>query len=222
MTRRIQAVVFDLGETLVNENRLWSMIARYSGITDFTLFGMMGAVIERREHHRSIFSLMQIESVDPDIIGYELGLQDLYPDVVPALRSLHAAKYRLGVSGNQPEGAAEQTSQLGLPFEMVASSATWGVSKPDPAFFQRMMESFDLPADAMVYVGDRLDNDIFPAIAAGMHAVFIRRGPWGHIHALWPEAEQVPHQIRGLSELFPILERLNADSATSPEDRVTP
>jgi FMN phosphatase YigB (HAD superfamily) len=215
MTRRIQAVVFDLGETLVNENRLWSMIARYSGITDFTLFGMMGAVIERREHHRSIFSLMQIESVEPAIIGYELGLQDLYPDVIPALRSLHAAGYRLGVSGNQPEGAAEQTSRMGLPFEVVASSAIWGVAKPDPAFFQRVTESFDLPPDAIVYVGDRLDNDIFPAIAAGMHAVFIRRGPWGHIHALWPEAEQVPFQIRGLSELSPILERLNAEAAST-------
>jgi FMN phosphatase YigB (HAD superfamily) len=30
-------------------------------------------------------------------------------------------------------------------------------------------------------VGDRLDNDIRPALAAGMVAVFLRRDPWGYI-----------------------------------------
>ena len=33
----------------------------------------------------------------------------------------------------------------------------------------------------IAYVGDRADNDVGPAIAAGMVGVHIRRGPWGHL-----------------------------------------
>jgi FMN phosphatase YigB (HAD superfamily) len=31
---------------------------------------------------------------------------------------------------------------------------------------------------AVAYVGDRLDNDVRPAAAAGLRAVWLRRGPW--------------------------------------------
>jgi FMN phosphatase YigB (HAD superfamily) len=46
-------------------------------------------------------------------------------------------------------------------------------------------------------VGDRVDNDIDPAIAAGLVAVHIRRGPWGHLHP--PPAQAIA--IRSLDEL---------------------
>jgi FMN phosphatase YigB (HAD superfamily) len=212
MSRRIKAVAFDLGETLIDETRLWSQVAQYAGVPEFTLFGMLGGMIQRREHHHSLFGLMQIESVDPNILGYQIERGDLYPDAVPTLRQLKANGYRLGVSGNQPEGAAEQTVLLGLPFDFVRSSAIWGVAKPARAFFERIAAEFDLEPDEIVYVGDRLDNDVFPARDAGMHAVFIRRGPWGFIHSLWPEAAEAPHQIRSLSELPHLIERLNAEA----------
>jgi FMN phosphatase YigB (HAD superfamily) len=31
----------------------------------------------------------------------------------------------------------------------------------------------------VAYVGDRVDNDVLPALAAGLVAVHVRRGPWG-------------------------------------------
>ena len=34
------------------------------------------------------------------------------------------------------------------------------------------------PAE-VAYVGDRVDNDVRPALAAGLVAVHLRRGPWG-------------------------------------------
>ncbi len=37
------------------------------------------------------------------------------------------------------------------------------------------------PAASVAYVGDRVDNDVVPSAAAGMRAVWIRRGPWGVI-----------------------------------------
>ncbi len=36
-----------------------------------------------------------------------------------------------------------------------------------------------MPSEVL-YVGDRLDNDVLPAKSAGMQAVLIRRGPWGY------------------------------------------
>ncbi|MDQ3539884.1 MAG: HAD family hydrolase [Chloroflexota bacterium] len=212
MTGTVKAVVFDVGETLVDETRHWATVARYAGVPEFTLAGVLGGLIERREHHRSIFGFMQIESVDPNIVGYRIEAGDLYPDVVPVLQQLKAAGYLLGVTGNQPEGAAEQMDALGLPLDLVASSAIWNVSKPDPRFFERIAREMDLAPDQIVHVGDRLDNDILPAQEIGMHAVFLRRGPWGYLHATWPEMAGVAHTIDGLTGLHEIIERIDAQS----------
>lgn len=208
-TGRIRAIVFDQGETLENETRFWSSVAHYAGVPELTLHGVLGGLIERRESHRSIFNVMQIESVDPRSIGYQIEATDLYPDVMPVLKQLSHAGYRLGVSGNQPEGAIEQFKQLGLPLDFYASSTLWRVAKPDPRFFQRMAEDLELQPDEIVYVGDRLDNDVLPAQAFGMHAVFIRRGPWGYLHATWPEASEVRYRIDSLTELPKLLETIN-------------
>lgn len=212
MTGQVKAVVFDVGETLVDETRHWATVARYAGVPEFTLAGVLGGLIERREHHRSIFGFMQIESVDPNIVGYTIETGDLYPDVVPVLQQLKAAGYLLGVTGNQPEGAAEQMDALGLPFDLIASSAVWNVSKPDPRFFERIAQEMDLSPDQIVHVGDRLDNDILPAQEIGMHAVFLRRGPWGYLHATWREMADVAHRIDGLAGLHEVIERINAQS----------
>jgi FMN phosphatase YigB (HAD superfamily) len=53
----------------------------------------------------------------------------------------------------------------------------------------------------IAYVGDRLDNDIRPALAAGMLTVLVRRGPWGHIHGANPDAAQAQVRIDSLDEL---------------------
>lgn len=212
MTRQIQAVVFDIGETLVDETRHWAAVAQYAGIPELTLMGVLGGLIERREHQRSLFGYLQIESVDPNTFGYEIELQDLYPDVVTVLRQLKTAGYRIGITGNQPLGAIEQVVALGLPVDFAGSSADWGVAKPEPDFFARIAEGLGLAYDQILYIGDRLDNDVLPAIAIGMHAAFIHRGPWGYLQATWPEAVQVAHRIDNLNGVHRVLERLNATS----------
>lgn len=71
-----------------------------------------------------------------------------------------------------------------------------------------MIRELRLPPKAIAYVGDRIDNDVRPASAAGMVAVFIRRGPWGWIQAgrdRPPEADLV---IDSLAELPEALRRL--------------
>jgi FMN phosphatase YigB (HAD superfamily) len=92
--------------------------------------------------------------------------------------------------------------------DFVASSARWGVEKPDPAFFRRIVTESGVEPDRIAYVGDRLDNDVLPAIDAGMAGIFLRRGPWGFIHASWPEVARARIRLETLDELPAALDRL--------------
>lgn len=209
---KIKAVVFDQGETLINETRFWSSVAAYAGVSDFTLFGVLGGLIERRENHRSLFNIMQIESVDPGTIGYQIETRDLYPDVVRTLTRLKHDGYILATAGNQSANVEGEMAGLDLPVVLNATSAGWGLFKPDPAFFLRIAEELQLDPGEIMYVGDRLDNDYFPAKAAGMHAVFIRRGPWGNLHSTWPEISDVKHQITDLGQVPNIIAEIERAS----------
>jgi FMN phosphatase YigB (HAD superfamily) len=57
------------------------------------------------------------------------------------------------------------------------------------------------------YVGDRIDNDILPAQAAGMRGIFVERGPWGRIHAQRGDAARADVRVHALLELAETLAR---------------
>jgi FMN phosphatase YigB (HAD superfamily) len=126
---------------------------------------------------------------------------DLYPDAVACLRELRAAGYRLGVAANQPAAVADVMRSLGIEFDLVGMSAAWGLEKPDPAFFTRIADELELPSRAIAYVGDRLDNDVRPARAAGMVAIFVRRGPWAWIQARRDDPPEASLVVESLAEL---------------------
>ncbi len=205
----IRAVVFDVGETLVDETRHWGEWADWMGVPHLTFFGALGAVIERRGHHREVFQMVRpgfdlkaaIRAREAAGWRYHFQPTDFYPDAESCLAALRMAGYRIGIAGNQPEGAVEALQAAQVVADFIASSTGWGVEKPSPAFFARVVEAAGVAAHEIAYVGDRLDNDVLPARAAGMTAVFIRRGPWGVIHAQWAEAAQATVRIESLSEL---------------------
>jgi HAD superfamily hydrolase (TIGR01549 family) len=213
---RPRAVVFDVGETLVDETRHWGEWADWLGVTRLGFFGAFGAVVARGAQHREVFELVRpgidlaAEQARRAAAGWRYTLEptDFYPDALPCLRSLRGAGFKVGVAGNQPEAAETALAALGVPADFVASSARWGVEKPDPGFFAKVAEAAGEAPGAIAYVGDRLDNDVLPAKAAGMTAVFIRRGPWGLIHAASPEAARADLRIETLSELPALLTRL--------------
>ena len=200
--RGIEVVVFDVGETLVDESRAWTELAVRAGLTPLTLMGALGAVIERGDDHRTVWDVVGVEAPTgfPRITG-----DDLYPDALPCLRSLRAAGLAVGIAGNQPAGAEEQLRAAGFEADFIASSAAWGVAKPSSAFFDRVVVEAGRPAGTILYVGDRLDNDVLPARAAGMRTAFIRRGPWGVIHAQRDEVALADLRISSLAELLPVI-----------------
>jgi HAD superfamily hydrolase (TIGR01493 family) len=211
----IRAVFLDVGETLVCEDGVWRSWAEWYGVPPLTLMGVLGAVIERRGDHLDAlrtfdpaFDLAAAEAARGG--GYALSAADLYPDAVPCLASLKASGYLVGVAGNQPPEVSERlVRSLGLDLDVVASSAAWGVEKPDPAFFARVASSVGLAPGEVAYVGDRVDNDVVPAKAAGMVAVFLRRGPWGYVHASWPEAAAADLRVDSLENLSQALRTID-------------
>jgi HAD superfamily hydrolase (TIGR01662 family) len=215
----IRAVVFDVGETLVDETRAWSAWADWLGIPRLTFFAVCGAVIARGgSDHLEPFRILrtgmdlaaEVRKREAAGLPDTILAEDLYPDAAACLRAVRDAGYRVGVVGNQPARSEAALREMALAVDLVASSSSWGVHKPDPRFFERVAEEMALPVAEIAYVGDRVDNDVRPAAAAGMTAIFIRRGPWGWIHGLDGDPAEAAVTIGSLEDLPDALERLRA------------
>ncbi len=198
-------VCLDVGEVLIDETRLWSTWADVLSISRFTFLATLGGAIARGGDHREAFALLGCDDWaerEPAVQHAYGGFQpeDLYADALPAIASLRAAGIGVAVIGNQPERRHAELLALGLEVDVLAMSDALGVQKPDPAFFTRVLDLLGgPPPDRVAYVGDRVDNDVLPSAAAGMRAVWLRRGPWGVLHRDVEGAAAL--QIKSLSAL---------------------
>jgi FMN phosphatase YigB (HAD superfamily) len=207
-------VVFDLGETLVDETANWGRYADYLGVPRLTFFAVLGAVIAQRRPHTDVFGYFRpgfdvvAEERRKAAAGFPWGFteDDLYADALPALQRLREKGYRLAVMANQPVQAVPFLASL--PVDSYATSAQWSVAKPDPAFLERVVAELGSDPGEIAYVGDRVDFDVLPAKSAGMVAVHVRRGPWGVLHSRWPEAAAADLRLDALDDLPDALDRL--------------
>ncbi|GAB2917102.1 HAD family hydrolase [Streptomyces mayteni] len=133
-------------------------------------------------------------------------------DVRPALARLREAGLWLGIAGNQTVRAGGMLRELfASDVDLIGTSDDWGASKPDPTFFERVVEVVPVPTAETLYVGDRLDNDIWLATEAGFRTALIRQRPWGTIQQHDPEAARLPTmRIDSLAELPELIARFNA------------
>lgn len=205
----IKAVFFDVGETLINEGRLYDAWADWLGVPRHTFMAVLGGVIARGEHHLEVFEHFRpgFDLVKQERARREAGVpngfdeRDLYPDARQCLIDLRRLGLIVGVAGNQPKEAAEQFAALGLEADIVGMSENWGVEKPSPEFYKRVVKEAGVPAEEILYVGDRIDNDVRPALAAGFQVAFLRRGPWGHVQRDDEALARCTFRIDALSEL---------------------
>ncbi|MEU6413076.1 HAD family hydrolase [Microbispora sp. NPDC046933] len=215
----VRALVFDVGETLIDETRIWSRWADRLGVPRLTFMGVLGGMAALDRSHREAFELLrpgidldaEMEAwrrEDPDGLRENFDADDLYPDVRPAFAALREAGYDLVVAGNQPPQAYDALVAMDLPVDGIHTSAGWGVEKPDPAFFAKVAAVCGHEPGQILYVGDRLDNDVLPAARAGMRTALLRRGPWGYLHSERPDAahaDLVVDTITDLVHLAPAL-----------------
>ncbi|MBT2457461.1 HAD family hydrolase [Streptomyces sp. ISL-86] len=207
----IRAVVFDVGECLVDETREYGTWADWLGVPRHTFAAMFGAVVSQGRDYREVF-----QEFRP---GFDLTQQrearaaagqpehfdesDVYPDVRPALAQLRADGLWLGIAGNQTVRAGGLLRGLFTDdVDLIGTSDDWGASKPDIEFFERVARVVPFAPEETLYVGDRIDNDIRPAAAFGMPTALIRRGPWATIQWGTEEAKKLPTmRVDSLSEL---------------------
>lgn len=204
-----EVVVLDIGEVLIDESRVFAVWAELLGVSQASLMAVLGAAIVEGEDHHEAFP-----HVAPNVDWASLEGEhearyggfhdsDLYPDVRDALRELRACGVRIVLAGNQPERRTAQLQALELAVDDVVTSEELGAEKPSPAFFTAVLTRLGIDAaDAarVLYVGDRVDNDVLPAIEAGMATCWVRRGPWGQLHDL-PDDVSPDLILDGVGEL---------------------
>jgi HAD superfamily hydrolase (TIGR01549 family) len=176
-----------VGETLIDETRVWLTWSELLGVPAFTFMAAIGASVASTDEHWSAFEMVgrpDWRALQPEFRKrYDpFRESDLYPDVRSALDTFRRAGNRIAIIANQPASRGAELAALGIESNVSAMSDEMGLWKPDPGFFERALELMGNPDPSDVaYVGDRLDNDVRPSLAAGMRAIWLRRGPWGVI-----------------------------------------
>jgi FMN phosphatase YigB (HAD superfamily) len=179
----VRAIFFDVGETLVDEERYWRAVADGAGLGPHVVWAALGVTIARCEEHSELWRHLGVERPEEAWQSVVYTADDLYPDAIACLERVQAEGVFVGIAGNQTAALEDWARSSKLPVDVVTGSASLGVRKPERAFFDALVGIAGVSAAEVAYVGDRADNDVLPALRAGMVAVHLRRGPWGRLQA---------------------------------------
>ena len=187
--------MLDVGETITRDDRYWASWADWLAVPRHTLSALVGAVVAQGRDNADALRLVRPDiDIDAEYRareaagrGEQLDESDLYDDVRSALSALRTLGVRVVIAGNQTARAGELLRGLDLPADLIVTSGEWGVAKPQPAFFERVLDVAQAAPSETVYVGAHPANDVFPAKAAGLRVAHIRRGRWGHLWANDPD-----------------------------------
>ena len=124
----IGAVFFDVGETLVNEGRMWASLGAHAASSRTSSGPGSGAAIARGEPALAGLGPARRRAARPGSVGLEDA--ELYADAEPCLRRLRADGYFVGLAGNVGRGLGPVVEYFGLDVDWAASSAELGVEKP--------------------------------------------------------------------------------------------
>ncbi len=183
MFEGVKWLFFDMGSTLVDESdayKLWFQRASEA------VGGQISAEALRQKYREGMatYSVTIAGHLRP--LGFQADsasylypseLDKAYPAAKPLLETL-SKSYQLGVIANQSIGSAERLQRYGLLsyFSFILGSAEAGVAKPDPRIFEMALEKANCKPQEAIMIGDRPDNDIFPAKQLGLRTIRIRQG----------------------------------------------
>ena len=206
----MRVLFFDIGYTLVNEDRVWAArCAEQAETAQAKLMGLSAQDIYRELEKASAAGLPPFRTVVnkyrfKETAPYRSELETVYPDAADVLETL-SGRYQLGVIANQKDGLRERLESFGLLrfFTFIVSSWDVRVSNPDKRIFEYALQTADCPPECACMIGDRIDNDIAPAKAVGMETVWIRQG-FGALQTPRNESEAPDHSISCLTDLLNI------------------
>jgi putative hydrolase of the HAD superfamily len=200
---RIRAVTFDLGQTLVDLRDFGTMeaVAREIGIeldADHLAHWYEEVIMENdRKGHGPSFTdfwasvferalgepleRARVEAFTDRLTGRTPPA--LYSDTLRCLDELRRDRRTLAVVSNSPSEASVRRLLKDVDiepyFDLVVSSGTVGVAKPDPEIFRKTIEKLGVAPQETLHVGDLPFTDARAARAAGLHGLWLNRSGTG-------------------------------------------
>lgn len=205
MLKDIEWLFFDVGSTLINEEKAY----------EHSMRDMAGAANKSYEEIYELAINFYKENKKGDLeVTKLLGLpkqkwyfedEVLYKETESCLEQL-SKKYKIGVIANQELGTDERLKQHGILkyIDLVIASAEEGVAKPDPRIFKIALEQSGCKAENAMMIGDRIDNDIIPAKKMGMKTIWIRQG-FGGLWNIKVDKECPDFTVYNLYEIVELL-----------------
>ncbi|TFF63449.1 MAG: TIGR02253 family HAD-type hydrolase [Promethearchaeota archaeon] len=139
----------------------------------------------------------------------------LYEDVKPLLEKIKQTDLKIAII---TDGIIikqyEKILHLGIDhlIDLVVISDEIGIKKPNKHLFEYCLRKANVTSEETIYVGDRLDMDIKPALELGIYGVYIHRGG-KHDFKLEgrkkPLVIQPDYEISDMSELLDVIEEIN-------------
>jgi HAD superfamily hydrolase (TIGR01509 family) len=159
----------------------------------------------------SSFKEHGVDLTDDDVRAFLRAAQDawsshytLAASTHALLEALRARGLRLAIVSNtaSPEWLLQPVfEQQGLAgrVDAIVLSSEVGKRKPHPAIFERALEELIVPAEAALFVGDRLEADVVGASRVGMKTV----------QALWFRADEAAVEVEPDFQAFTQMDVLN-------------
>ena len=209
--KNIKFVFFDVGYTLINEDDVWSHRCREQAETDeakalhLTAEDIYNEIVAASLAHLPQYRTVVQKYNFKQVARYRHDLEKLYPEAKNVLEQL-SRKYRLGIIANQADGLVERLEKevIAHYFTTIVSSFDCQASKPDRKIFENALARAECAPHEAVMIGDRLDNDVFPAKSIGMKTVWIKQG-FGGLQPILNDAYTPDKQVSNLTELLELL-----------------
>lgn len=183
MFDEVKWLFFDMGSTLIDETDSYK--GWFANAAELTGGALTAADIEREycagmaRYSATIAGQLRPYGYTGSSTNhlYPSEMDRPYPEAKQILEQL-SRKYKLSVIANQNKGAEERLAGYGLLayFEFVVASAEVGLRKPELEIFEFALRQANCIPEHAAMIGDRPDNDIYPAKRLGMKTVRIRQG----------------------------------------------
>lgn len=231
----IKAILFDVGGPIFTEDPGYDLI---NTTTRQLISNEIGRQISDDEFEKAMYSAINswapslIRSViwqflKPDAkltdtlhrkVAQEFLAQESEPTLTEGIdqviRTL-ARSFKLALAANQPRLVRKKLEQTGLMefFVSTVVSGDLGLSKPDSRLFLAICERIGTEPENCIMIGDRLDNDIYPANILGMRTIWIKSGPHARQEPRIPE--DVPDAVvEKMPDVIDIIERWKKDEGS--------
>ena len=201
MFENVKWLFFDVGSTLVNEERAYEHRMRDMAEAADKPFEEIYEIARDfyKQNKKGDLETAKLLGLPKPVWHREDEV--LYEDAKACLEKL-SRKYKIGVIANQSLGTEERLAQHGILqyIDLVVASAEEGVAKPDKRIFEIALERGGCEPGDAVMIGDRIDNDIIPANLIGMHTIWIKQG-FGKYWNITQDIEKADLVVNSLTEL---------------------